>query len=66
MYTPDTTKLLTREQAASTLGVGLSTLYNLEKSGKIRSLKITPKKSRFEQSEVDRYLSVVLNGNSEE
>jgi excisionase family DNA binding protein len=54
---PDEVGLRTTKSACRFLGVGLSTLYRLSKTGEIELVKIGARGTRVTQASLDRYIN---------
>jgi excisionase family DNA binding protein len=50
-------KLLTRDEVAKMLGVCNHTVLKWDKSGRLRSIRITQRTLRYKLSEVERFIS---------
>ena len=50
-------KLLTIKQTAEILTIHRGTLFRLLREGKIKSVKVTPRRSVILKSELDRYIA---------
>ncbi len=53
-------RLLTKEEVAQQLGIGLTSVYNLTKSGKLTAVKVN-RATRYRQSEVSELLNAKCN-----
>ena len=53
-------RLLTKEEVAQQLGIGLTSVYNLTKSGKLTAVKVN-RATRYRQSEVSDLLNAKCN-----
>jgi predicted DNA-binding transcriptional regulator AlpA len=50
-------RIIRRCEVARDLGISLPTLWRLERSGKIKSIRISPRSSGFRESEISRFIS---------
>lgn len=53
-------RLLTKEEVAQQLSIGLTSVYNLTKSGKLTAVKVN-RATRYRQSEVSELLNAKCN-----